>query len=55
MPSNSTTGSSIGAFLAASIIWYLGRRNIFFPAGFEALLAGFITTFAGYIPQSGRK
>jgi hypothetical protein len=54
-PSGSTTASAIGAFLAALIIWYLGTRKIFFPAGFEALLAGFIAALAGYLPRSGRR
>lgn len=55
MPSGSTNASAVGAFLAALIMWYLGQRKIFFPAGFEALLAGFLVTLIGYLPKSGRK
>lgn len=54
-PSGSTNASAITAFLAAAIMWYLGQRHIFFPAGFEALLAGFLTAVVGYLPASGRK
>lgn len=55
VPSNSTSGSALAAFLAAFIMWYLGRRNIFFPAGFEALLGGALAAVAGYLPRSGRR
>lgn len=54
-PSSSTNASGIAAFLAAFIVWYLGRRNIFFPAGFEALLGGALAAVAGYLPRSGRR
>lgn len=55
IPSGSTNMSAITAFLAAAIIWYLGTRKIFFPAGFEGLLCGFLAALAGYLPASGRK
>jgi hypothetical protein len=54
-PSNSTNVSAIAAFLSASIIWALGQKQIFFPAGFEGLLCGAIAAAAGYLPASGRK
>lgn len=54
-PSGSTTTSAIAAFLAASIVWGLGQKQIFFPAGFEGLLCGAISALAGYLPASGRK
>lgn len=54
-PSGSTNASAIAAFFAAFIMWYLGRRNIFFPAGFEALLGGFLAAIAGYLPRAGRR
>lgn len=54
-PSNSTNVSAIAAFLSAAIVWSLGQKKIFFPAGFEGLLCGFIAALAGYLPRSGRK
>ena len=54
-PSNSTNASTIAAFVAAAIIWALGQKKIFFPAGFEALMAGALAALAGYLPRSGRR
>lgn len=50
-PSNSTVGSAAGAFLATTIILILDHYKIDLPAGYEASLAGFIATVAGYIPD----
>jgi len=54
-PSNSTSASVFGAFLAATIVFAFHTKGIDFPAGYEALLGGAITAAAGYIPRSGRK
>lgn len=54
-PSASTGASTIAAFVAAAIIWALGQKKIFFPAGFEALMAGALAAAAGYLPRSGRR
>lgn len=50
-PSNSTVGSTGGAFLATTIILILDHYKIDLPAGYEAGLAGFLTALAGYIPD----
>lgn len=54
-PSNSTNATAIGAFIAATVVWGLGQKQIFFPAGYEALLGGFVATLLGYLPKSGRR
>jgi hypothetical protein len=54
VPSGSTNATAIGAFLAALVMWYLGRQGITFPAGIEAGLAGTFATLLGYLPKSGR-
>jgi hypothetical protein len=50
-PSNSTVGSTAGAFIATTIILIFDHYGIDFPAGYEAGLAAFITTVAGYVPD----
>lgn len=54
IPSGSTTASTIGAFLAATIMMVLGHYKVYAPAGYEALLGGVIAVLCGYIPKSGR-
>lgn len=49
--SANTNVSTVGAFFAALIMWALGERKVFFPAGFEALLAGFIVAALGYVTE----
>jgi hypothetical protein len=50
-PSASTVGSTLGAFIATTIVLILDHYKIDLPAGYEASLAGFITAAAGYIPD----
>lgn len=54
IPSGSTAATAGGAFIAATAMLILERYNIHAPAGYEALLGGFIAALAGYIPRSGR-
>lgn len=54
-PSNSTTGSAIGAALATLVVYGFHLKGIDFPAGVEAAIGGLISLAAGYLPASGRK
>lgn len=54
-PSASTIATAGGALLAATIMLVLEQFGIHAPAGYEALLGGFIAAAAGYLPKSGRQ
>jgi uncharacterized membrane protein YccC len=53
-PSASTVGTGVGVTVASVIIYLLGLKGIFLPAGSEALIAGFVGMLAGYLPKAGR-
>lgn len=55
VPSASTSVGMVGAFIAATIVFIFHFNGIDFPAGYEALMGGAITTAIVYLHNSGRR
>jgi len=53
-PSNSTTFSALGGALSVIVIWVIGLFHVVIPPEVAASIAVVVSTFAGYIPRSGR-
>lgn len=54
-PSAATGVATVGAFIAATIVFIFHAKGIDFPAGYEALMGGSITTLILYLHSSGRR
>lgn len=55
VPSAATGVGMIGAFIAATIVFVFHFKGIDFPAGYEALMGGALTTLIIYFHNSGRR
>ena len=55
VPSAATGVGIIGAFIAATVVFVFHYKGIDFPAGYEALMGGAITTAIIYLHTSGRR
>lgn len=55
VPSAATGVGMIGAFVAATVVFVFHVNGVDFPAGYEALMGGAITTAIVYFHRSGRR